>query len=54
MADVVGPEALGKRMFAGWDRQQVDFGSETNQNRYGCRAGIYAERIPKIIFYSLR
>ena len=26
-------------------RQQVDFGSKTHQNRYGCRAGIYAERI---------
>jgi len=27
MVDMVGPEALGKRMFAGWVRQQVDFGS---------------------------
>ena len=26
-------------------RKQVDFGSETNRNRYGLRAGIYAERI---------
>ena len=26
-------------------RQQVDCGSLTRHNRYGCRAGIYAERI---------
>jgi hypothetical protein len=26
-------------------RNQVDFGSKTHQNRYGLRAGIYAERI---------
>jgi hypothetical protein len=26
-------------------RQQVDFASKAKQNRYGCRAGIYAERI---------
>ena len=29
-------------------RQQVDFASKTQQNRHGCRAGIYAERIPPI------
>ena len=26
-------------------RQRVDFASKAKRNRYGCRAGIYAERI---------
>ena len=33
-------------------RNQVDFGSKTHQNRYGLRAGIYAERILHLRQYS--